>query len=157
VLSGPPGSEPADGPAGPELAARDAWLETTLFVPGCPLCTPALVAFETYAARGWLHLKGPRDTFGPGLPADIVARLQSPERKERLAALEGLVTTWVARRLDLNRATAAEREQFRIWMEDGRKLGMSQLATVRRDLDEAAAASWPRCASCDGSVEACTR
>ena len=138
-------------------------LETTLFVPACPLCTPALVAFETYAARGPLHVKAwdangrPLDTFGPGLPDDVVARLQSPDRAERLAALQPLIATWITRRLDFGRATDAEREELRHWMEDGRKRGMNQLGALRRSLDAAAAASWPRCATCDGSVDGCAR
>jgi hypothetical protein len=166
VLKGPPGSElapPAPGaPPDPEAWWRHE-LQTTLFVPACPLCTPALVAFETYAARGPLHVKAwdangrPLDTFGPGLPDDVVARLQSPERAERLAALQALVSRWIARRLDFARATDAEREELHRWMEDGRKRGMDQLGALRRSLDAAAAASWPRCATCDGSVEGCAR
>ena len=166
VLHGPPGSELAP-PAPGEPPDPEAWwrheLATTLFVPACPLCTPALVAFETYAARGPLHLKGyhtdgrPLDTFGPGLPDDVAARLASPDRAERLAALQALVSRWIARRLDFARATDAEREELRLWMEDGRKRGMNQLGGLRRSLDAAAAASWPRCATCDGSVEGCSR
>lgn len=170
VLEGPPGDargdSSADGSPDAALAqdaARRQWFENSLFVPCCPLCTPVLAAFETYAARGSLHIKDwlpdgrLRDTFGPGLPDDVASRLQSPSRTERLAALEGLITTWIARRLDLGRATEVEREQFRIWMEEGRKRGMDQLGLLRQDLDEATAATWPRCASCDGAVAACSQ
>jgi hypothetical protein len=166
VLHGPPGSELAPSEAGATPDGEAWWrheLSTTLFVPACPLCTPALVAFETYAARGPLHVKAwdangrPLDTFGPGLPDDVVARLQSPDRTERLAGLQALVSRWIARRLDFARATEAEREELRHWMEDGRKRGMDQLGALRRSLDAAAATSWPRCATCDGSVEGCER
>ena len=167
VLYGPP--DPALGGAAPDptqLPPDEWWrrhLETTLFVPACPLCTPALVAFETYAARGPLHVKGyhedgrPLDTFGPGLPAPLVARLTHPDRPVRLAALQELVTAWIERRLDFGRATPDERAELRHWMEDGRKRGMNQLGGLRQSLEAAAAASWPRCATCDASVEACTR
>ena len=172
VLSGPPDDPSAGGgatDAATDLATLppDEWwrrhLETTLFVPACPLCTPALVAFETYAARGPLHAKGiqadgrPLDTFGPGLSDALVARLTDPRRAVRLAALQELVTTWIERRLDFGRATTAERDELRRWMEDGRKAGMNQLGALRQALDPAAAASWPRCATCDASVEACSR
>jgi len=168
VLSGPPDDPSVGGGARDpsSLPPEERWrqhLETTLFVPACPLCTPALVAFETYAARGPLHFKGyhadgrPLDTFGPGLPDALVARLADPKRAVRLAALQELVTTWIERRLDFGRATAAEREELRRWMEDGRKAGMNQLGALRQSIDSAAAASWPRCATCDASVEACSR
>ena len=166
VLQGPPGSELAPPEPGAPPDPDAAWrheLSTTLFVPACPLCTLALVAFETYAARGPLHVKAwdasgrLLDTFGPGLPDDVVARLQSPDRAERLAALQALVSRWIARRLDFARATDAERQELRRWMEDGRKQGMAQLGALRRWLDAGAAAAWPRCATCDGSVEGCER
>jgi hypothetical protein len=158
-----PAREPAGEP-GPESAAALAdwyrYLERTVFVPGCPLCTPSQAAFATYRARGSFHLKPPavvgltRDSFGKGLPDGTVAQLLAAERTTRLDALHALVERWVKQALDRRRATPAERERFSQWMADGRKQGLWQLREMLRERPELAA-TWPSCAFCDAAVDGC--
>jgi hypothetical protein len=134
------------------LAGDPATGQSDHFVYACPLCTPAREAFRLYQRRPRFEsLKMPKSTFGPGLPAAVVERLQSPEKQQRLDALQGLIETWVARRLDSLRLTAAERSEWQEAMEARRKEGMEMLASMN------AGASWKNCAICDASTRACRR
>ncbi|MHC5211856.1 MAG: hypothetical protein ACYTG2_14140 [Planctomycetota bacterium] len=162
VLDGPgtvapqaPGA--SDAPGVPEPYGEQWWAQA-VFVPGCPLCTPARAAFGTYRTRASFQLKPPsgpgrtRDAFGGGLPDTVAARLVHPDREERLAALRTLVATWIDARLERQRATPAERAGLLIWMEDAAKQGMAQLREATRERPELRE-SWASCAFCDGAVE----
>jgi hypothetical protein len=135
-------------------------VEQMLFVPGCQICTPAQRAFALYRQRldcglkQWQPGGGLRDTFGDGLPEEVVARLRDPDKEVRLAALQALVTRWVAEHMDRQRLTPAEREDLGRWMQEAAKIGMSTLAQMRAD-DPAIGTDWKRCALCDGATGAC--
>ena len=68
------------------------------FVYSCPLCMPVIEALRTYRVRTRFFDKRARDTFGKGLPAEVMAKLAEPERKKRIPVLQALVSGWVKRR-----------------------------------------------------------
>jgi hypothetical protein len=134
------------------LAGDAATGQSDHFVYACPLCTPAREAFRLYRRRPYFEsLKMPKNTFGPGIPAQVVERLRNPEKQQRLDALQGLIETWVARRMDSLRLTAEERREWQEAMEARRKEGMEMLARLN------AGTSWKNCAICDASTRACRR
>jgi hypothetical protein len=134
------------------LAGDAATGQSDHFVHACPLCTLAREAFRLYRRRPYFEsLKMPKNTFGPGIPAHVVERLRSPEKQQRLDALQGLIETWVARRIDSLRLTAEERREWEAAMEARRKEGMEILAMLN------AGTSWKNCAVCDASTRACRR
>lgn len=121
------------------------------FVRGCPICDPACDAFRLYRGRPGFQEKkgeGTRNTFGKGLDAATREAILSRDPAKRFPAIEGLVRTWVARRLALLRLTEAEREGFTRAFEEMRKIGMSRIAG-------GAPAKMKSCALCDGATAAC--
>jgi hypothetical protein len=125
------------------------------FVYGCPLCMPVIEALRTYRVRTRFFDKRARDTFGRGLPPEVMARLAETDRAKRMPALQALVDGWVQARLDLLRATPAERASWGAAIDDRRKRGAQALERLRAGEQGehfiALYADWPKtCAICDG-------
>jgi hypothetical protein len=121
------------------------------FVDCCPLCQPAYEAFRLYRSRErFIGFKEPPDTFGKGLDAMVVGKLRSSKKTERLEAIQGLVSTWVRRRLDSMRLSEEERTAWSQRVEERRQQGMARL-----QLEQAKGQSDAKgCAICDGSAAA---
>lgn len=134
-------------------------LSATNFVPGCPVCIPAVEALRVYVGRlPFKSYKTKPDTFGKGLDAATKARLRSPEVRQRFDSVQQLVSRWIERRLTAMRLTSEERDLYRRDFEFGRKIGMSTLAAMRAlSTRGAAEAPWGdlgQCAACNAAVEA---
>lgn len=133
------------------------------FIYACPICTPTIWALETYRARPehFYGLKSGASTFGSGLSRTLHEQLYSEDSNQRLLAINTLVRSWFARRLDLMNLSPQERDELLRQLEQKRKDGMRALESFRkrehgpdfgvaeaapayRDLDE--------CAVCNGAV-----
>ena len=126
-----------------------------LFVWQCPLCMPALNAFNVYAARPpFLGIKARRDTFGAGLAPELEARCLGPDLVERENALNELVQRWIGERLDAMRLTPEERDLWQQRLELLRKQGMESLLGLQQGGEYAGV---KRCAVCDGANDALRR
>jgi hypothetical protein len=128
------------------------------FVYSCPLCMPVIEALRTYRVRTRFFDKRARDTFGKGLPAEVMARMAEPERAKRMPALQALIDGWVRARLDALRLTPAERASWGAALDDRRKRGAQALERLRTgqhgDHFVMLYADWPKvCAVCDGAAE----
>ncbi len=124
------------------------------FVPECPICTPALYAFQVYRKRPFLYgLKTGEfiDTFGAGLPSGTRDTLLGGTPAARLQTIQGLVQGWVRRRLEALRLTKAEAEAFTAAFEDGRRRGMSSLESRRKVPGGFGYAGEKACAICDAA------
>src|SRR5438552_2910299 len=65
------------------------------FIQHCPICHPVFDAFSTYRVRAKFYLaKNNADTFGQGLDASIMKKIQSGNQADRLQAIKGLVDKW---------------------------------------------------------------
>jgi len=124
-----------------------------LFVPGCPICTPALNAFLVYRVRpAFIGKKFECDTFGPGLPEEVAAACTGPDLDARFKVLNGLIEGWVAQHIKNRRLTAEEAAEWRQVMEEWRKKGMAGLTQQQvagKDF------SMKSCAVCDAANGAC--
>ena len=148
----------ADGVASEDAAifvASDELGRAQHFVPGCPICTPAVDAVNVYLARPPLRRKVFVDTFGPGLGADERAALRSPFLDERVAAIEGHVARWMERYLERMRLSPEELSEWQNALESRRKTGMAMLFAGREAPDITALGALQRCAFCDGANAAC--
>ena len=121
------------------------------FVWSCPVCMPAYHAFRLYRLRPDFQEKTARDTFGPGLPPATVARLTSDDLMIRQPALEKLIETWMNRRMESLRLTDAERQEWRLVMEEMRKKGMSFLQSYREEGRGGTYAKMKTCPICEGA------
>lgn len=98
------------------------------FIYSCPLCTPALHAFNVYRSQPpFVGMKNPTPTFGPGLEPELKKELYSGKTEERLAAINTLVQRWIKRRMTMLRLTPDERAQLQKDLEEMRKKGMEAL------------------------------
>ena len=127
------------------------------FVYSCPLCMPVIEALRTYRVRTRFFDKRASDTFGKGLPAEVMTKLADPERKKRMPALQALINGWVQTRLDDLRVTDAERASWGAAIDDRRKRGAQVLEALRTgehgDHYTTLYADWPKtCAVCDGAA-----
>jgi hypothetical protein len=121
------------------------------FVYACPLCHPAFEAFRLYRQRGdFFGFKARLDTFGPGLDNSVREQLRNADTSQRRKAIEGLISRWVAQRLQLMRLSPAEHDGITREMEQARKQGMGALKTTSH-----ATESRTNCPICDGSFGAC--
>jgi hypothetical protein len=125
------------------------------FVWGCPACMPAYEAFRTYRARTAFNDKLGRDTFGPGLPPEVVAELEAVDLAVSQAALEELIRGWVSRRMDELRLTPEERETWKEEMAELRKKGMGFLQQYQRGGLGGSYAGMKTCPICEGANGAC--
>lgn len=120
-----------------------------LFVPGCPICTPALNALLVYRMRpAFVGKKIHCDTFGPGLPEGVAAACTGPDLDQRFKILNGLVEGWVGEHLEGRRLTQDEAARWRSTMEEWRKKGMAGLAPQQVAGTDF---SLKACASCDAA------
>jgi hypothetical protein len=111
-------------------------LQPSSFVPGCPICMPALDAFLLYLERPpFRGKKLARDTFGAGLPAEQVARLSGPDGRARRAALRDLVQRWVYEHLDRLRLDPVERGAWTRELAARPETGMAILAGLQKSGD----------------------
>ena len=128
------------------------------FVYSCPLCMPTIEALSSYRARVPFYDKLGSDTFGKGLPEEVLAALANPERRTRLAEVQKLVNGWVQTYLADRRLTDAERAAWAVALEDRRKRGAEALKQLRNaehgDFYTKIYADWPKtCAVCDGAAK----
>ena len=137
------------------------------FVVGCPLCTPAYDAFQTYRAREALLCmqvkkaalrEHQKDTFGQGLSKEMRDRILSADAETRLSAMAELTQRWVDRRLRSMRLTADERAAWLRILAEGRKQGMDRLESNNKRVSASGGKSpaykMTACAFCDGAVGA---
>jgi len=128
------------------------------FIYGCPLCMPAIHAFEAYRSRPerFYGMKGDTSTFGPGLEPALSAKLDSARPAERLEAINTLVQRWIQRRITQHRLTERERAALQKGLETKRKKGMETLQSYKKNgkLETAAPAFVEKqeCAVCNGAV-----
>ncbi len=133
------------------------------FIYACPICTATIWALETYRARPahFYGLKSAASTFGHGLPADMREQLYSDDPHQRLIAINSLVRSWVARRIDAMNFSEQERTVLLDQIEQKRKDGMRALESFRKHehgkdfgVEQAAPAyvDLEECAVCNGAV-----
>lgn len=128
------------------------------FVYACPICMPAHDALQTYRARPAFYGRKIRvDTFGPGLPAELVGRITGKDLQVRLDAINGLVESWVRRRLEAMRLDPAERDAWTWAIAQGREKGMQMLESFRAGARQDGHDLLKSCAFCDGAAGACKR
>lgn len=125
------------------------WLS---FVPGCPICMPALDAFLLYLERPAFRGKKlvARDTFGEGLAAEQVARLTGTDMRARRDALRGFVERWVDQYLERMRLDPAEGEEWRRELAARAEKGMAILADLQKS-GEALYGDFDECPLCAGA------
>jgi hypothetical protein len=111
-------------------------LQPSSFVPGCPICMPALDAFLLYLERPpFRGKKLARDTFGSGLPAEQVALLTGSDPRARREALRELMQRWVYEHLDRLRLDPVERGAWTRELAARAETGMAILAGLQRSGD----------------------
>lgn len=121
------------------------------FVPGCPICTPALDAFLLYVGRPKFRTKpGFADTFGPGLSQAQIAQLTGGDARARRVALRGLVERWMDAWLDRMRLDPAERAQWERELAARSEKGMAIL-TGLREAEPERYAGFDECPLCAGA------
>ena len=127
------------------------------FVYACPICTPTIHALEAYRSRPkhFTELKTRVTTFGPGLSEEQIKKLYSDRLADQLEVINGLMQTWVARRITELRLTDAEKTQLKQNLEKMRKQGMSMLKNFQNGDPErfkmSAFAEVQQCAVCNGA------
>ena len=125
------------------------------FVPGCPLCMPALDAFRAYRRRPGFSMKGTGDTFGSGLEPELLSEFKSEQMEDRVEAVYVLVQRYVRRRLDEMRLTSDERRRWLRGMAERRKKGMYMLKVLQEAGTAGAFTGMKRCGVCDAARGAC--
>jgi hypothetical protein len=127
------------------------------FVYACPLCTPTIHALEAYRSRPkhFAELKTHATTFGPGLNEEQIKKLYSDHPSDRLEVINGLMQTWVTRRMTELRLTGAEKTQLKQNLEKMRQEGMKMLKNFQNGDPErfkmSAFAEVQQCAVCNGA------
>ena len=125
------------------------------FIWCCPICMPALDAFNLYRARPrFVALKNHEDTFGEGLSDEVITRLESPVMQVRQGAIRELVENWVRRRVDSQNLTYDERLRFEENMRMRRKQGMEFLHSYQEQGLGGSYVEMNDCAFCDGANDA---
>lgn len=135
------------------VATDPQTLQSLSFVPGCPICTPALDAFRLYLERPAFlgkKLVG-ADTFGGGLPADQVALLTGEDLRGRRTALRGLVERWVGDSLDRMRLDPVERTEWSRELAARSEKGMAILAGLQKS-GQALYGDFDECPLCVGAT-----
>lgn len=131
---------------------------TEHFVHMCPLCHPTFEAMRLYAGRQpFVGQKARVDTFGDGLPEEILKKLHSGLKTDRLEGIRTLIDRWVSRRLDMHNLTARQRAEMRLQINALRDKGTEQLKLYQRAGEGNAYnrlyADWKFCGACDGSLD----
>ena len=127
------------------------------FVYACPVCMPTIHALQAYRSRPE-HLFGYKthlNTFGPGLSAEQIKKLYSDHPSDRLEVINGLMQTWITRRMTELRLTDAEKTQLQKNLEQMRQDGMKMLKYSQGNNPEyfklSAFAEVQQCAACNGA------
>ncbi len=127
------------------------------FVYACPICTPTIHALEAYRSRPkhFAGLKTHATTFGSGLSEEQIKKLYSDRPADRLEVINGLMQTWVTRRMTELRLTDAEKNQLKQNLEKMRQEGMKMLKSFQNGDPEhfkmSAFAEVQQCAVCNGA------
>lgn len=151
----------------------DAELETILskreggeydhFIYACPLCSPAVAAFELYRSRPrrLYSFKGGLNTFGPGIPAGTASLLRSPAPSERLRGLRLLIGRWTDDYLDRMNLSADARagweSRITAAKDEGARLLERYRASGSAHLLAPAYAGDGECSVCTGAAEGAAR
>jgi hypothetical protein len=135
------------------------------FIYACPICTPAIFAFEAYQSRpkAFYSLKeGAGATFGHGLSATLHQQLFSPDPHQHLIAINTMIRDWMARRMSQMNLSSEDRAALMADLEQKRKQGahMLQASHDPHDAfgkprvvhDETAYSDLTECAVCNGAV-----
>lgn len=137
------------------------------FVYSCPLCHPAVEALRIYKTHPhfefdkpikWVDGRTPayQDSFGKGLDAETIKRLESTDRSERTAVIQELIQRWVSRKLNSMRLTVDERQKWKTHLDALRERGMASLEHIKQfEPANAALQARKACPACDGSAAAC--
>lgn len=127
------------------------------FVQGCPICMPALDAFQLYLARPpFASRKLEADTFGPGLAQADNALLASADLKVRRAALQAHVERWMQAHMQRLRLDEREREHWNLTLAYLAKQGMSTLSQFKQS-GLAIYADFETCPLCQGVSDAASQ
>jgi hypothetical protein len=127
------------------------------FVYACPICVPTIHALQAYRARPthFAELKTRSTTFGPGLSAEKVEKLYSDRPSDRLEVINGLMQSWITRRMTELRLTDEERTRLKQNLEEMRREGMKMLKNFQNGDPEhfkmSAFAEVQQCAVCNGA------
>ena len=127
------------------------------FVYACPICTPTIHALEAYGSRPkhFANMKTRTTTFGPGLNEEQIKKLYSDRPADRLEVINGLMQTWVSRRMTELRLSDAEKTQLKQNLEKMRQEGMKMLKNFQNGDPErfkmSAFAEVQQCAVCNGA------
>jgi hypothetical protein len=127
------------------------------FVYACPICTPTIHALEAYRSRPkhFAELKTRATTFGPGLSEEQIKKLYSDRPSDRLEVINGLMQTWISRRMAELRLTDAEKAELKQNLEKMRQEGMKMLKQFQNGDPErfkmSAFAEVQQCAVCNGA------
>jgi hypothetical protein len=133
------------------------------FIYACPVCNATIWALEAYQSRpkSLYGVKLVGSTFGPGLSQSQHEQLFSTDPVQRLTVINALVSTWMERRMKMQRLTPEERTTLLAALEEKRKEGMKALERFRKKehgpnfgVAEAAPAyvSLQECAVCNAAV-----
>ena len=127
------------------------------FVYACPICLPTIHALEAYRSRPkhFAELKTHVTTFGFGLSEEQIKKLYSSRPVDRLEVINGLMQTWISRRMVELRLTDAEKTQLQQNFEKMRQEGMKMLKRSANGDPErsnmSAFAEVQQCAVCNGA------
>ncbi len=127
------------------------------FVYACPICLPTIHALQAYRSRPkqFAELKTHATTFGSGLSQEQIKKLYSDRPSDQLEVINGLMQTWVTRRMTELRLTDAEKTQLKQNLEKMRKQGMNMLKNFQNSDPErfkmSAFAEVQQCAVCNGA------
>jgi hypothetical protein len=127
------------------------------FVYACPICTPTIHALEAYRSRPkhFAGLKTRATTFGSGLSEEQIKKLYSDRPADQLEVINGLMQTWITRRMTELRLTDAEKTQLQQNLAKMRKEGMKMLKNFQNGDPErfkmSAFAEVQQCAVCNGA------
>ena len=127
------------------------------FVYACPVCTPTIHALEAYRSRPkhFAGLKTRATTFGSGLNEEQIKKLYSDRPTDQLEVINGLMQTWITRRMTELRLTEEEEKQLKQNLEKLRQEGMKMLKNFQNSDPEhfkmSAFAEARQCAACNGA------
>jgi hypothetical protein len=140
------------------LLAKDAVTgQFRYFVPGCPLCNPAIDALQLYRSRPRFHgLKEDVDTFGSGLPAKEREALRGEEVPARLRVLHDFIERCIKRKLASLRLTKDERDLWQRVLREMREKGGALLKSAQQQGTAGVLGDAKGCAVCDGMNDAGT-
>lgn len=127
------------------------------FVYACPICMPTIHALQAYRSRPahFAELKTHLTTFGPGLGVEQIKKLYSDRPSEQFEVINGLMQTWITRRMTELRLTDTEKTQLKQNLEKMRKQGMQMLKQFQNGNPErfkmSTFAEVQQCAVCNGA------